>query len=271
MPTAYSIALTVQKLMPRAWFAASANGVMALKGDRRRFAVDRSGNWINSQPEGTFVGPDLHTAYFSQVQATIASYWFQDYTPSAGDVVIDVGAGIGEDAVVLSHLVGETGRVHAIEAHPATFECLRSTVERSNLTNVDIHQVAITQDNGMVSISNDAHHLANSIVGQRGGLEVEAQSLDHFIQQSGHSTIDLLKMNIEGAERSAILGLDRHAGRVRHLAISCHDFVADQGGGDEFRTKDAVRKRLLQLGYAVTERTDPTSPWEADVLFARRA
>lgn len=243
---------------------------MSLKGDRRRFAVDRTGNWINAQPEGTLVGPDLHTAYLGQVQAAIASHWFHEYTPRTGDVVIDVGAGIGEDAVVISQLVGATGRVHAIEAHPATFACLRSTVALSKLANVTIHQIAITEENGTVSISDDAHHLANSIIGHSGGLEVEAQSLNHFIAQSGHPTIDLLKMNIEGAERGAILGLDKQARNIRHLAISCHDFVADAGGDAQFRTKDAVRRRLLELGYVVTERSDAETPWENDVLFARR-
>ncbi len=270
MPSAFSIAHAFQKRIPRTWLASAGNGLMRLKGDRRRFAVDRFGNWINAQPEGTFVGPDLHTAYFSQLQSGIASYWFHDYAPRDGDVVIDVGAGIGEDAVIISHMVGATGRVHAIEAHPATFECLRSTVELSRLANVQSYQIAITEENGTVSISDDAHHLANSILGQNGGLEVEAQSLDHFIEQSGHRTIDLLKMNIEGAERGAMLGLDKQARNVRHLAISCHDFVAEAGGSDQFRTKDAVRRRLLELGYSVTERSDAKAPWEADVLFAQQ-
>ena len=270
MPSAYSIALALQKKIPRRWLAAAANGVMSIKRDRRRFAVDGSGNWINAQPEGTFVGPDLHTAYFEQVQATIASYWFHEYTPCEGDVVIDVGAGIGEDAVVLSRLVGATGQVHAIEAHPATYECLRSTIALSGLHNISAHQTAITKENGTVSISDDAHHLANSIVGTSGGIDVEAQSLDHFIERSGHSAIDLLKMNIEGAERGAMLGLDRQAGKVRHLAISCHDFIAERNGDDALRTKDAVRARLVELGYAVSERSDAALAWEADVLFARR-
>ena len=271
LPSAYSIALALQKRLPRPWLATGANGLMWLKGDRRRFAVDGSGNWVNAQPEGTFVGPDLHTAYFERVQAIIASHWFQDYTPREGDVVIDVGAGIGEDAVVISHLVGATGRVHAIEAHPATFACLRSTVALSKLANVAIHQIAITEQNGTVSISDDANHLANSIVGQNGGLQVEAQSLDHFIEQSGQLTVDLLKMNIEGAERGAISGLNKQAHKVRHLVISCHDFVAEAGGDVQFRTKEAVRRRLLDLGYVVTERSDAHTAWERDVLFARRA
>jgi FkbM family methyltransferase len=243
---------------------------MEARGDPRRFSVDRSGNWVNTQPEATFVCPDLHTSPFEQVKARIAGYWFQYYTPGNGDVVIDVGAGIGEDTVILSHLVGASGRVHAIEAHPATFQCLRSTAERCGLTNIEIHQLAITHNSGSVSISDDAHHLANSIVIDSGGISVEAQSLDHFIEQVGHPAIAFLKMNIEGAERPALMGLNRQASKIGHMAISCHDFVAEAGAGEQFRTKDAVRKRLTELGFVVAERSGAASPWEADVLFARR-
>ena len=269
MPTAYNLALSVQKIVPRSWIAFAGNRLMAAKGDARRFGVDAAGNWVNIQPEGSFVGPDLHTARFDQIETLVGNYWFHEYRPQAGDVVIDVGAGIGEDAVVLSHLVGPEGRVHAIEAHPGTFGCLRSTVERSNLANVETHALAITRDKGTVMISSDAHHLSNSIVAHGAGVAVDAMNLDEFIERSGHDRIDLLKMNIEGAERGAMMGLQKQAGRVRHLAISCHDFVAEAGGGDQFRTKDAVRARLGELGFDVTERDDAATPWEADVLFAK--
>lgn len=271
LPTAYSIAAFLQKIIPRSWLAIAANGLMVLRSDARRFAVDGLGNWINTQPEGTFVSPDVHTGHFCQIEATVGSYWFHEYTPKTGDVVIDVGAGIGEDAIILSRLVGPVGRVHAIEAHPGTFACLASTVERSRLTNVDTYQLAIAEQDGTASISDDSNHLANSIVAGGDGLAVESQSLDHFIERCAHPVIDLLKMNIEGAERGAMLGLNRQATKVRRLAISCHDFVAELGFGDQFRTKDVVRKRLLDLGFIVTERSDARTPWEADVLFASRS
>lgn len=260
----------MQKYIPRSWLALVANGVMAAKGDNRRFAADRTGNWSNIQPEATIVGPDLHTAHFSQVEATVRSYWFQEYTPTGGDIVIDIGSGIGEDVVVFSHLVGKSGRVHAVEAHPRTFKCLEATVRESKLTNVILDPIAITETNGVVHISDDAHHLASSIINGDTGIAVEAESLDRFIDRSGHSAIDFLKMNIEGAERGAFLGLERHAGRIRRMAVSCHDFVAEAGESDDYRTKDFVRQRLTDLGFVVTSRVNATTPWEADVLFASR-
>lgn len=270
MSNAYRAADAVQRFIPRRWIASLANRMMALRGDTRRFGVDRAGNWINRQPEASFVGPDLHTAHFSQVRAAVESYWFQHYTPGKNDGVIDVGAGIGEDAVILSRMVGPGGRIHAIEAHPGTYACLQSTVAQSKLDNVDLHLLAITETDGIVRISDDAHHLANSIVGTGDGIAIPAQSLDHFIEQQGIEAVDLLKMNIEGAERGAMMGLEEHAPRVRNLAISCHDFIADQGGGDHYRTKAAVRQRMIDLGFTVIASEGSATRWGADVLFGHR-
>lgn len=268
---AYDAAVALTRNAPRRLVAFVANQMMSIRGDARRFGVDSSGYWINRQPEGSFVGPDIHTSHYHQVSKAVADYWFHDYTPSAGAVVIDVGAGIGEDAVILSHKVKPGGRVYAIEAHPTIYACLKETVRQSGLTNVQCYLLAIAERDGVVSISDDAHHLANSIIGSSEGIEIEAQSLDNFIEREGIDHIDLLKMNIEGAELGAMLGLERHASKVRHLAISCHDFVADQGFGDIYRTKIAVEQRMIQLGFVVSRHSTAATPWQADVLFGRRA
>ena len=270
MPSLLGLARSVRNIVPLSLVAAAGTAMMRVRGDPRRFEVDSDGQWVNRQPQGCFVSPEIHTAHYHQVAALVSGHWFHEYAPRPGDVVIDVGAGIGEDAVILSRLVGDEGLVHAIEAHPGTFQCLQATVEQSALRNVRTHRLAIMERDGCVTISDDAHHLANSILAGGEGIEVEGWSLDRFIESTGHASIDLLKMNIEGAERGAMLGLDRHAGKIRNVAISCHDFIADGGGGDQFRTKDAVRRRLAELGFRVRERSDATVPWEADVLFGDR-
>lgn len=271
MPSAFQMATTLQRYVPRRWLAGVANLVMAAKGDQRRFAVDAAGHWVNAQPQGSFVGPDLHTAHYAQIEARVSAYWFHFYRPKAGDIVIDVGAGIGEDAVILSQLVGASGKVHAIEAHPGIYRCLTATIEQSRLANVVPYQLAIMESDGSVCITDDSEHLGNSIVANGAGIEVEGWSLDHFIASTGEAKIDFLKMNIEGAESGALRGLAQQAGKIRHVAISCHDFVARAGGGDHFRTREEVRKRLLELGFVIDQRDGDLLPWEADVLFGKRA
>lgn len=244
---------------------------MRLKGDRRRFEVDRQGRWVNRQPEATIVGPELHTSTFAQVEEMVLDYWCSFYRPGPGDVVVDVGAGIGEDAVVFSRIVGDTGQVIAIEAHPATCSMLEATVRESGLANVRPLQLAIADQDGSLFIGDDDHHLANSVIARnQGGVEVKAQSLDSLAAELGLGRIDFLKMNIEGAERLAVLGMERIAPQVRNVAISCHDFIADGGGGDEFRTREEVTATLRKLGFETRRRDDSAHPWTRDVVFGAR-
>ncbi|MGA2137406.1 MAG: hypothetical protein ABSH14_00945 [Verrucomicrobiia bacterium] len=62
-------------------------------------------------------------------------WWFYRYQPAAGDVIIDVGAGIGDDALIFSKAVGKQGRILAIEAHPVTFKLLEKTCYYNRLEN----------------------------------------------------------------------------------------------------------------------------------------
>lgn len=245
---------------------------MVLRGDRRRFAVDSAGHWLNIQPEATFISPDVYTPYYSHVEAAVLDYWCPFERPGPGDTIIDVGAGIGEDAVVFSKLVGPTGRVVAIEAHPATFACLKETIARSGLENVLAVQCAIADREGMLSMSDDNEHLANSMLKSGGGIDVPAKTLDALLAELGIEQVDLLKMNIEGAERPALAGMTRSASSIRKAAISCHDFVADGGsGGDEFRTRAFVRPALEAMGFTVRQRTDAPHPWTRDTVYGTRA
>jgi FkbM family methyltransferase len=52
-----------------------------------------------------------------------------------GDTVIDVGANIGDLTVPLSHVVGDTGRVYALESHPEIFNCLCANLALNGIRN----------------------------------------------------------------------------------------------------------------------------------------
>lgn len=76
-------------------------------------------------------------------------------------------------------------------------------------------------------------------------------------------------MNIEGAERLAIRGMEEHLSKVRNFAISCHDFVADRGGSDELRTRADVIGWCQQMGLQVFQRRDDRRPWVRDYVYAK--
>lgn len=176
------------------------------------------------------------------------------YLPSAGDVVVDIGAGVGEETIVVSSLIGPKGRVFAIEAHPRTFRALRYLVTVNNLTNVETSNVAISESDGPVLIEDTTNSLANSILQNTGKnqFSVPGMTLDNYVSQHGITRIDLLKMNVEGAEQLIVKGMNTSWNLVRHAAISCHDFRYRQGESEFFKTKEFIVDVLKSKGFEVT-------------------
>ena len=190
------------------------------------------------------------------------------YTPRAGDTVFDIGAGIGAETLLFSRLVGPSGRVVSLEAHPRTYERLARLCRVNGLANVIPLQAAASAADGTAAISDLRHYLHNTVVDSgSGGIEVQARRIDTVARELGITRIDLLKMNIEGAERLAIEGLGAIIASTRHVCIGCHDFLADAGGPEAMRTKALVRDFLVEHGFRVTSRDDAPDPWTRDYLY----
>ena len=234
-----------------------------------RFSVDGAGRWVNAQAEATFVSPALHTARYQALHDWVLDNWLWGHRLKPGDTVIDAGAGIGEETVVFSKMVGDTGRVISIEAHPDTFACLERSVRLSGLGNVTTVQCAVADEDGELSISTADCHVASSIV-EDGGICVPARSLDSLAEELGLGAVAFVKMNIEGAERPAMRGMAQLFDRMEAACVSCHDFLADLGGSDAFRTKAEVRAALESAGFAIRTRADHPQCWVRDYLYARR-
>ncbi|MGR3615868.1 MAG: FkbM family methyltransferase [Paracoccaceae bacterium] len=251
--------------------ASVASLVMKAKGREQRFSVDSDGDWVNAQPDATFVSPNILTSIYDDMRVEICDLWCHQFTPSAGATVLDIGAGIGDEALVFSHIVGSTGRVISIEAHPHTYSCLQKTIDRSGLTNVTALQLAIADKEGELLIADDENHIGNSVVLHGDGIRVPAKTIDQLIEDEGIEQLTLLKMNIEGAERFAIQGMSAAREITRYLVISCHDFIADRNGlsADALRTREEVLDTLSDWGWTIARRKGDPRPWVRDYIYAQ--
>jgi len=82
--------------------------------------------------------------------------------------------------------------------------------------------------------------------------------------------IAFLKMNIEGAEREALLGMGPSLRRVEQICVACHDFRADLGHGEQFRTRIFVQEFLVKHGFTLRSRPDDPRSYVRDHVFGLR-
>jgi FkbM family methyltransferase len=190
-----------------------------------------------------------------------ADYWFHVYKPRPGDVIVDIGAGRGEDVFAFSRAIGPAGSVWAIEPHPVSFAVLRKFCELNQLANVTALNYACVDAPAQLQIESLPVWESNYI---RGGeptpasYPVEGLRFDNLCAQHGIDRIDFLKMNIEGAERLALPGCRDALRRARFACVAAHDFRADRGEGEQFRTLALVRDSLREAGFElVTRDSDP--------------
>jgi FkbM family methyltransferase len=230
----------------------------------------RDGAWIHH-----YRGAKIPHASFGRAApprvftAQAREMFLYEYVPQAGDVVFDIGAGVGAEMLLFSRLVGPSGRVVSVEAHPRTYGRLADLCNANGLRNVTPLQLAVSDTDGTVAISDLDHHLRNAMLEAHGdGIEVPARRIDTLAAELDVDRIDLLKMNIEGAERQAIQGMGTVLANTRHVCISCHDFLADEGGPEELRTKAFVRDFLIERGFRVITRDDAPDPWTRDYVYA---
>ncbi len=208
-------------------------------------------------------------AYISQTE----DFWFEHYHPRKGDVIIDVGAGRGEDTLTFSRAVGETGRVIAIEAHPLSFSILKNFCQLNRLNNVTALHLALMDKPGTVGIIESQFWRENAVDRQQepSGIQVRARILDDICREQQVDDIAFLKMNIEGAERFALLGMSSVFPRIRNICVACHDFRWESGHGDQFRTRSFVEQFLIERGFKIITRQDDARDYIRDHVYGIRS
>jgi len=186
----------------------------------------------------------------------------------SGDKVLIAGAGMGSEIWYFSQIVGPQGLVIAIEPDDDAFRRLSKLVELLPFENVKILKCAVTAKTGKAFLySPDSTTVSNTIVkvidSELQPQTIDTETIENICKTLGLCEIDYLKMNIEGAEYSALLGIG--SVNVKHFCISCHDFL-----GENFRTKQPVLKRLLKQGYIVWENEEePLKPWVGSYVYAK--
>jgi FkbM family methyltransferase len=172
------------------------------------------------------------------------------WLPEPGMTVLDAGGCNGEFALYAAKRVGPTGRVLMLEPDPKNVAVARRVFEMNgNPANIEIVPVGLWSKPDKLRFS--AGHDAQSTIAAGAAvaddpnmIEIEVHSLPSLTRQLGLERLDLVKMDIEGAELEAISALPDMPQNLRpRFAIASYHVV------DGRRAADVLPELFRRAGY----------------------
>jgi len=136
--------------------------------------------------------------------------------------VIDLGANIGYYTMLMARSVGGMGKVYAFEPDPGNLTLLRKNIAANGYKNIQVETAAVSNQSGRVKLHkekwNDATPSLWASAHTTSFVDVDCIRLDQFFDQNQVS-IQLIKMDIEGAEAKAFEGMEQVIKRSPGLVI----------------------------------------------------
>jgi FkbM family methyltransferase len=180
---------------------------------------------------------------------------------ATGGVAVDVGANIGAFTAALATAVGPDGKVHAFEPLEASRSRLERTLELNELANVIVDPRAVADTAGSAELFEygpgyeswaglaDRSIEHGGVVPPATSTAVETTTLDAYAAEAAIERIDLLKVDVEGAEERVLRGARGllEAGRVSAIVLELSDNTLDSFGARAFDVVELLEGYGLRL------------------------
>ena len=172
-----------------------------------------------------------------------------------GMIFVDVGANWGYFTLLAAHLVGGHGRVLSLEPDPRMFRLLEQNVQMNHLTHAAALQIAAADETATLRMQGfdteqgnwGLSRLTSEPTLASDAFEVSARPLDELLDEQGVDQVDLVKIDVEGAEDLVLRGMSRglEEGRYRRILLEVHPGLLRQRSRD---VNDVI-EQLLSSGF----------------------
>jgi FkbM family methyltransferase len=169
--------------------------------------------------------------------------------------------------------VGETGKVYAFEPSQANFLFLLRNLDLNGIHNVIPIRKAVSNTTGPMTLFSGQHGRTglNTLYPNRftGGeaATVDSTTLDDFLEKEGWPPIDLVKMDIEGAEPAALEGMARLIQKMGSIKLIVEFFPTTLEAAGV--SPQQFLERLLGLGLSVQVINEKLEPLDVHRLIAQ--
>lgn len=194
---------------------------------------------------------------------------------SEGSVMLDIGAHIGYFTLKAGAKVGKSGKVIAFEPNPRTLKVLHGNIAASDATNVIVQPIACTDNDRIIALydstaegnsgasSLSVNTASESYTDSLPTYSVRGRPIDDVVRELGLTRIDLIKVDVEGAETMVIRGAQETLKRFNPIVIT---EVNDSALRDMGSNVEELTALMAKLGYTqhkvIKSRDIYASDWE---------
>ncbi|MFD1095222.1 FkbM family methyltransferase [Salegentibacter chungangensis] len=184
--------------------------------------------------------PDLASFNFMYREIFVQEI-YKFYTGKKKPYIIDGGANIGLSTIYFKNLYPDS-RIIAFEPDPEIFEILKGNLEKFNYQELEMRNKALWDkekeldfwsegaDGGLLSAIDNTN---------KASAKIGTVSLNRFLNQE----VDLLKLDIEGAETAVLKDIQPNLNKVKRIFIEYHSFK------DKPQNIDEILSILIKTGF----------------------
>ncbi|CAN5507047.1 hypothetical protein BH10BAC1_BH10BAC1_07690 [soil metagenome] len=127
-----------------------------------------------------------------------------------GDLIIDIGANIGQTAMTFAKLGGENSMIYGFEPDPVNFLIAKENLKQNKFKNIHYFNVGLGSKKEELSlkINSPQNRGGNRIDRNRSeeSFTIKIESLDDLIAQLNIENVNLIKIDVEGFEKEVLEG-----------------------------------------------------------------
>jgi FkbM family methyltransferase len=195
-----------------------------------------------------------HLFYYRTYEPLQVALWNQLLSRCHDTVVLDIGANIGYYSLLAASR-HNVSRVLSFEPNPSVLPTLRynARLNPDLASKIGVVEVAVGETDGTVQFHRNyvAHNLGlgsmRATTSDRFTVDVPLVSLDSYLQSRGMDRVDLVKIDVEGAEHLVVSGFKRwwRTHRLPTLVVEVHPRMLPDFGS----SVAALLTALTEAGY----------------------
>mgnify|MGYP003376728509 CR=1 FL=1 len=141
---------------------------------------------------------------------------FQYFKPMLDEVIVDCGANIGGFVIQAAKMIGDKGKIIAIEPDEENYNLLQKNIEANGFTNVILVKKGVWDKKDTLTFHIGIRPGEHSIImhddiknqSHIKEVKIDVDTLDNILTEINIKSVNFVKIDIEGAEIQAIKGME---------------------------------------------------------------